>query len=81
MRTKEECLERWKAAKDKRVAIAQQILSRKKKMNRTWPLWVQYDIRAEITLIKRSRKKARDDAKQRKQAHIEAKRALENALL
>ena len=81
MQTREECFERWKAAKEKRTEVAQQILSRKKKMNRNWPTWVQYDIRAEIALIKRERRRAKADAKQRKQAHTEAKKALEGAIL
>lgn len=81
MGKKEECFERWKAAKEKRTEVAQQILSRKKKMNLNWPMWVQYDIRAEIALIKRNRRSAKADAKQRKQAHTEAKRALQESLL
>ena len=55
--TKEECLSRYRANKDKRRVLAQQVIAGKRKIGKHWPKWQQYDVIAEIRAINEERGK------------------------
>ena len=65
--TKEECLSRYHANKEKRMALAQQVIDGRRKIGKHWPKWQQYDVIAEIKVLKEERETAKSEHK-RKQA-------------
>lgn len=64
---KEECLSRYHANTWNRRELAQQVIDGKRKIGKHWPMWQQYDVIAEIKVLKEEREAATSEHK-RKQA-------------
>ena len=70
--TKEECLSRYHANTEKRRVLAQQVIDGKRLIGKHWPMWQQYDVIAEIKVLKEEREWAKSEHK-RKQAKYDSK--------
>ena len=72
---KRACLEAWKRSRDKRIALAQDLMAVRSTWNKAWPRWVVYDLKATIRQLEENKRKAVKAAEVAKRAH-EAKQAV-----